>query len=409
MDRARARKNSRDLRTGFTTGANACAAACAATRLLVRGGLDPWEGPLPEATADRFDSLVGAVTIAIPAGDRVRFPVRTARVLSQDVARASVIKDAGDDPDCTHRAELWAEVRLTRHPGEIRILRGEGVGRVTRPGLGIPVGEPSITAVPRANITAEVARLLPPGLGAEVTVGIVDGEELARRTLNARLGIVGGLSILGTTGVVRPYSTAAFRASVVQAIDVAHRLGLDEVVLTTGGRSERYAMAAFPELPEQAFVQMGDFVGAALRRAAELGLRRATVVAMMGKLTKMASGTTMTHAAGSKVDTGLLADLAAAVGAPEAACRAIAEAATARRAQEILQDPALDGGRHAPPFFAALCERAALVMQAHADRHGRGRPEVRAVLVDFAGPVLGRFPRDLALAGAPPASPEVSA
>lgn len=377
------------LRTGFTTGANACAAAVAAARTLVGAPLEPWEGPLPELTADRYDALAGAVTVAIPNGSRVRFPVRTAVHLG-DRARASVIKDGGDDPDCTHRAEIWAEVEAA-DDGEVRFQRGEGVGVVTRPGLGIAIGEPSITAPPRRNITAEVLAVLP--AGARVTVGVVDGAELAKRTLNARLGIEGGVSILGTTGLVHPYSTAAFRASVTQAIDVAAANGLEEVVLTTGGRSERFASELLPHLPEPAFVQMGDFVGHALAHASARGMRVATIAAMIGKLAKMADGRPMTHAAGSEVDCALLAELARGVGASATVVDAIAAANTGRHVQEIVQEARLSG------FFDALCARAATMLAAHLAgraRGGRAAPlEIRVLLTDFSGPLLGSYPAGL--------------
>jgi cobalt-precorrin-5B (C1)-methyltransferase len=372
----------------------------AAARTLVGLPLDPWEGPLPELTADRYDTLVGAVTVSIPNGEHVRFPVRTATLLGGR-ARASVIKDGGDDPDCTHRAELWAEVEAA-DDGVVRFLRGEGVGVVTRPGLGIPVGEPSITTPPRENIAAEVLGVLP--MGARVTLGIIDGEALARRTLNARLGVEGGLSILGTTGIVHPYSTAAFRASVTQAIDVAVANGLDEVVLTTGGRSERFAQELLPHLSEVAFVQMGDFVGHALAHASAQGIRTATLCGMIGKLSKMADGRMMTHAAGSEVDCALLAEIARGVGADEAVAAAITAANTGRHVQEIVQEARLDA------FFDALCERAAVMLAAHLE--GRARPgdappmTLRVLLTDFSGPLLGSYPPGFGREASPP--PEAS-
>lgn len=387
MERARLDRD-RPQRTGFTTGANACAAASAATRLLVHGSLDVWTGPLPELTADRYDTVVGAISVTLPNGDGVRFAVRTARVepdADGPSAYASVVKDGGDDPDCTHRAELWARVTLTDTPG-VTLERGEGVGVVTRPGLGIAVGTLAITTPPRENIEAEVSTLLPAGRGARVTLGIVDGERLAKKTLNARLGIEGGLSILGTTGIVHPYSTAAFRASVSQAIDVAVAGGLDEVVVTTGGRSERFAQTLRPDLPDMAFVQMGDFVGYALEHAARHGLRAATVCGMIGKLAKMADGRMMTHAAGSEVDPVLLADIARAAGADEALAATIATANTGRHVQELVQAAGL------PRFFDALCERAAVMLAAHlAGRHPTA-PTLAVWLTDFDGALLGAFP-----------------
>lgn len=341
-------------------------------------GLDPWEGPLPELTADRYDTVAGSILITLPNGEAVRFPVRVAEVRGF-AGYAAVIKDGGDDPDCTHRAEHWAEVRL-RQDGAVEIHGGAGVGTVTKPGLGLPVGGPAINGVPRQNITEEVIKLVPGG--ADVTIGITDGEELAKKTLNARLGILGGLSVLGTTGIVYPYSTAAFRASVAQGIDVARNLGAEHVVLTTGGRSERFAMELLPDLPEPAFVQMGDFCGYALNHAVSVGMRRATIVGMIGKLSKMADGRTMTHAAGSEVNTALLAEVARGVGADDALCEAIAVGNTGRHVQELVTAAGLGG------FFDALCERVSIVLSAHVKAPIR----IDVYLVDFSGPPLGRYP-----------------
>lgn len=343
-------------------------------------GLEPWDGPLPELTADRYDTVAGSVRITLPNGESVRFPVRVAERRG-DAGYAAVIKDGGDDPDCTHRAEHWAEVRL-REDGVVGLRGGAGVGTVTRPGLGLPVGGPAINGTPRQNITEEVTKLAPGG--ADVTIGITGGEELARKTLNPRLGILGGLSVLGTTGIVYPYSTAAFRASVAQAIDVARNLGAEHVVLTTGGRSERFATELLPHLPEPAFVQMGDFCGYALNHAVSVGMRAATIVGMIGKLSKMADGRTMTHAAGSEVNTALLAELARGVGADDALCDAIAAANTGRHVQELVSAAALPG------FFDALCERVSVVLSAHV----KAPIHIDVFLVDFSGPPLGRYPHD---------------
>lgn len=323
--------------------------------------------------------------IALPNGERVRFPVRVAERRG-DAGYAAVIKDGGDDPDCTHRAELWALVRLTE-AGGVALLRGEGVGLVTKPGLGLPVGGPAINPAPRQSITEQVAALLPAG-GAEVTLGVTDGEALARKTLNARLGIMGGLSILGTTGIVHPYSTAAFRASVAQGIDVARRLGADHIVLTTGGRTERFAMELHPELPEPAFVQMGDFVGFALDHAANTGARTVTIAGMVGKLSKMADGRTMTHAAGSEVDTALLAEIAAGVGADAGLQAEIRGANTARHVSELVSAAGLGA------FYDALCERVAVVLGDHLGARHEHPPKLRVILTDFTGPALGSFPHE---------------
>jgi cobalt-precorrin-5B (C1)-methyltransferase len=318
----------------------------------------------------------------LPNGQRVVFPLAR-RELAADRAIASVIKDAGDDPDCTHGAEIVAEVELRSEPGVV-IRAGRGVATVTKPGLGLPVGTPAVTPVPRRNIVEMVEEELGGTAfrGAVVTIHVPNGEKMAERTTNARLGLIGGISILGTTGIVRPYSTAAFKASVVQAIDVAAAAGCPEVVLTTGGKSERFAQDLFPGFPPEAFVSMGDFVGVALRQCARRGLR-ARLVGMIGKLSKMADGRMQTHAAGSEVNLALLASLAAEVGASPALVASIGEANTARHALELLSQAGL-----ARRFAARLCRQ--VVERASAQT----RAEISCWLVDFEGALLGRFPEE---------------
>ena len=212
-----------------------------------------------------------------------------------------MVKDAGDDPDVTHGARLTATVRWRDEPG-IELDGGVGVGVVTKPGLGLEVGGPAINPVPRAMITQSVGEAVDLAQrGVQVIISVPDGEKMARKTTNARLGIIGGISILGTTGIVRPFSTASWRASVEQAISVLAAQGEDTVVLCTGGRTEKGAMKLLPQLPEVCFVEVGDFTGAALRRAVEHGLTRIVFVGMAGKLTKLAAGVLMTHYTRSKV------------------------------------------------------------------------------------------------------------
>ena len=380
------------MRTGYTTGANACAASVAAVRILKGETLVPWTGELPELTADRYDQLVGSILITIPNGERVRFAVRTSEIHEDEhgkFARCSVIKDGGDDPDCTHRAEIWAKVRLTAKAGEVELIHGEGVGLITRPGLGLPVGAPAINPVPRRNITEQISEILPAGSGAEVTLGVIGGEEMAKKTLNARLGIIGGVSILGTTGIVRPYSTAAFRASVTQAIDVASNLGIDDIVVTTGGRSERFAQSLRHDLSEQAFIQMGDFVGHALGHASKLNISRVTICGMMGKLSKMADGKVMTHAKGSAVNMALLSDLARSVGVEEDTCAEILNANTGRHVAELVSNTGLF-----KPFCTSICERVQLMMLEHLLSRWEKPPELCVIFVDFGGELLGQWPEN---------------
>ncbi len=356
-------KRKRGTRTGFTTGANAAAAARAAALGLV-------SGHVPEE-----------VEALLPNGERVRFAVREGRVEGSR-AHAVCVKDAGDDPDCTDGAHLTADLRLLEDaPGEVRIEGGAGVGRITMPGLGLPVGSAAINPVPRRNIeenVREAAGWLLERAGVEVVISVPEGEAMARKTLNDRLGIVGGISILGTTGIVRPYSTAAFRASVVQGVEVAARQGLETVVLTTGGRTEKFVMRMLPDLPPTAFVQMGDFLAPALDACAAGGIRQAVIGGMVGKLTKMAQGERITHARRKAVDTELLAEIAAECGAPADACAAIAAAETARFAAETMAELGLAG-----PFHRRLARRVIATLRA-------GWPGLafRVMVCDFDGEPL---------------------
>lgn len=309
----------RGTRTGFTTGACAAAAARAATLGLV-------QGQVPDG-----------VDCVLPNGQWIRFEVG-AGCCHGDRARAVVVKDAGDDPDCTHGAHLTADVSWLRGACDVVVLKGgEGVGTVTMPGLGLAVGGAAINPIPRRNIEENVraaAGTLLEDKGLEVIISVPEGEAMARKTLNARLGIVGGISILGTTGIVRPYSTSAFRASVIQGIQVAASQGCDTVVLTTGGRTEKFVMQELPQLPPASFVQMGDFLRYALDTVVKERIRHVVIGGMVGKLTKMAQGETITHAGRAEVNTDLLAEVAAFVGAPLEVCDDIRAAETARYAAE---------------------------------------------------------------------------
>jgi cobalt-precorrin-5B (C1)-methyltransferase len=332
-------KRDRGNRTGFSTGANSAAAAAAATLGLVHGRV-------PEA-----------IDCVLPNTQRVRFTITDGWTDGQR-ARAVSIKDAGDDPDATNGAHLTAEVeRVPGGAGEIILRGGPGVGTVTKSGLGLDVGGPAINPVPRKNISDNVraagAPILDAGDGIAVTISVPGGELMATKTLNARLGILGGISILGTTGIVRPYSTAAFRASVVQAVDVAANQGQTSVVFTTGGRTEKCAMRSFPELDEACFVQMGDFVKAAFQTAVKQNMRHIIVGAMVGKLTKIAQGLSVTHAWREEIDRELIASAAEEVGAPPDLVAEIRAAETARFAAERLAELNL-----AVAFHRALAERA---------------------------------------------------
>lgn len=358
------------LRTGFTTGSCAAAAAKAATLLLLG------RAPLEE------------VDIPLPTGRRVTFRLHRAE-MEGGAATCGVIKDGGDDPDVTHGAEIRATVSWVEEPG-IHLEGGVGVGRVTKPGLGIPVGGPAINPVPRRMIAAAVEEGLasagpasagPACRGLQVVISVPDGEERAKKTLNARLGIVGGVSILGTTGLVIPYSTAAYRASIVQALAVALAQGCDHVVLTTGGRSEAYAQRLLPRLPEEAFIQMGEFLGFSLGQVAARGIRRVTIAGMVGKLSKVAAGHFHLHARASEVDLDFLAGVAGVCGAPPEVVEEIRGANTARHVAEIVE-------AHGIPV---VFERIASLVVERSMEQCRGRiPEIECILTDFEGRLLAR-------------------
>lgn len=356
----------RGLRRGYTTGACATAAALAAARALASG-----------RRANRE-------TIHLPAGMDATFKLHRLR-LGRERAFASVVKDAGDDPDVTHGAEICARVRWVEQPG-IYIKGGPGVGTVTRLGLGLEVGGPAINPVPRRMLNEHLSALLEERheqRGLEVSIEVPRGEEMAKKTLNGRLGIIGGISILGTTGIVVPYSTAAWRASVEQAIDVAAANGQRHVVLSTGGRSEQFAMALLPDLPEVAFVEMGEFTGHCLKRSVRLGLERASLAGMVGKMSKIAMGHFMTHVAGNQVDLMFLADLAAQCGALQGVVDEIRAANTARHFQEIALANGLSSvfGRLAEE----VCARSVTLVN--------GALAVDCFIFDFDGTLLGKATR----------------
>jgi cobalt-precorrin-5B (C1)-methyltransferase len=363
---ASARRVATGLRTGWTTGTCAAAAAKAACLALVEGR--------PSAEVE--------VPLMTRRAQRARFPVESC-TLDGDTAVAVVVKDAGDDPDVTHGARLTARVARRPAPG-LELRAGDGVGTVTKPGLGLDVGGPAINPGPRRQIGMAVGEVLDLDReGLMVEISVPGGAAMARRTTNPRLGIVGGISILGTTGIVRPFSTAAWRASVGQAIDVMHAQGQQTLVLTTGGRTEKAAMALLPDLEEVAFIEVGDFTGYALRRAAERGFTTCVFVGMAGKLAKLAAGIMMTHWTRSKVDPELLADVTLAAGGDPALVAAVREANTARHAYELWRAARLRAAGD------VLCTRVA----DNLTRFAEGRLIVHAVMVDFD---------DLSVAGASP-------
>ena len=356
------------MRTGYTTGACAAAAAKAATIALISG--EP----------------VSEVAIRLPIGEDVTFRIHRCEIDDGDNAAASVlcsvIKDGGDDPDVTSGAEICARVWRDANTGNGVILHGgDGVGTVTKPGTGIPVGDPSITRVPRRLITQSVQEAAG-GHSFNVEISVPGGEEIAKKTDNPRLGIVDGISILGTTGVVQPFSTAAWRASVNVSIDVAAANNLPHMVITTGTQSELFAKR-WLGLEDMAYVNVGIFTGAALKRCVQRGIPRATLVGMIGKFSKIAMGKFVTHVAGNKVDPVFLASLAAERGASDDVQAEMRDAASGRHFQEI----ALEHG--VMTVFDLVCERVCDAAQQYlGDR--AGDLVVDSICFDFEGGILGK-------------------
>ena len=282
------------LRTGFTTGACATAATAAACEALLTGH---WPDP---------------VIITLPRGQDVSFPLQSYRC-GDGWAHATICKDAGDDPDVTHGALITAEVALSDGSG-IDFLAGPGVGTITRSGLPLAVGEAAINPVPR-QMMAQSVRMLAEINGIEtgfrITISIEGGAELAKKTWNPRLGIEGGLSILGTTGIVKPYSCSAWIASIHRGIDVARSNGADHLIGSTGTTSEA-AAATLYALPIHALIDMGDFVGGMLKYLRRHPVGLLTIAGGFGKLTKLAQGHTDLHSKRSRIDFNRLAEAARA-------------------------------------------------------------------------------------------------
>ncbi|SER16658.1 cobalt-precorrin-5B (C1)-methyltransferase [Faunimonas pinastri] len=305
------RGEDRPLRRGWTTGACATAAAKAAWNALLTGDFpDP-------------------VTIRLPRGETPAFALaRTDR--GADWASASVIKDAGDDPDVTHGAEVVATVRRGETGTGIRFRAGAGVGTVTRPGLPIPPGEPAINPVPRAMMIEALSEI---GVApdAEIEISIVGGAALAEKTWNPRLGIVGGLSVLGTSGIVVPFSCAAWIASIHRGIDVARAGGLAHVAGSTGNMSEQAVQNRYG-LEVSALIDMGDFAGGMLKYLRTHPVPQVTISGGFAKLTKLAQGALDLHSARSQVDKSYLATLAREHGAPPGLIEALEGVNTAAEA-----------------------------------------------------------------------------
>ena len=364
---ARPPRPRKELRVGFSTGTAAAAAAQGAL-----GELLGRPGP-------------GQVEVPLPLGGSLSIPIHRQGLKSRQ-SEAVVIKDAGDDPDVTHGAEIGARIwhlKGAGGPEEVQLQGGEGVGRVTKPGLAVAVGQPAINPAPRRQIRRALKQewdRICPGrplrLGVEIFVP--RGAQLALRTLNPRLGILGGISILGTTGLVKPFSHQAYRATILAGLRVAQATGVKDIGFSTGGQSEAYLMNHLKTWPAEAFVQMGDYVRFALRLAGRLGFDRIITAAFFGKGLKMAQGKGHTHASRGLADLKELGRRTAARTGDPHLGRMVAGANTARQALEILQ---------AAGALKVMAEvgRGMLTWLWVYDGPG---PKLEAVILDFSGAPL---------------------
>ena len=369
------------LRSGFTTGA--CATAASKAALLALLGqpvgesvavlfpdgerlslpvsschldVSPGAGPqsIPQADAvfrratEPFQAQRGRLDLKEPVAP----PGRPAQRPPAASATATVIKDAGDDPDITNGRAIVATVAFSDEPG-IHFLQGEGVGRVTLPGLGLPIGGPAINRVPRQMMESNLSALYDGGL--DVTISVPGGRELAQRTFNPKLGVVDGISIIGTSGIVRPFSNEAFVDAIRREVEVALAVGAPQLVINSGAKSEAFLKARFPDLPPQAFVHYGNFIGETLKIAADLRVPRVTMGIMLGKAVKLAEGHLDTHSKSVVMNKEFLKEVAAAAGCSTAAADAIDRLTLARELWKGL--PADDSRR----FFSAILSRCSAV------------------------------------------------
>jgi cobalt-precorrin-5B (C1)-methyltransferase len=352
------------LRTGFTTGTSATAASMAAILSIIN------------------QKKVEVVDVLLPKKSKIKININRCE-FEKNKACCSVIKDGGDDPDVTHGTEIVVDLDLTSKPNSIEIDGGDGVGRVTKPGIGLAIGEAAINPTPRKMIIenlTEVGKEILEKNGIKVIISVPKGKELGPKTDNPRIGIVDGISILGTSGIVMPYSTASFAAAIRQQLDVVLSMGDNTVVLTTGGRSEDFSRNVF-DLPDHSFVQFGDFSGYTISQCAKKGMSKAYVGGFIGKFAKMATGVKQTHVKGSKVDMVFLSELAKKCNAAEDVIQKIKNANTARNVQEIILENNVSG------FFSLICSEVYKQMR----NHSENKISIEIILFNFDGNVLARY------------------
>ncbi|MDE7025942.1 MAG: cobalt-precorrin-5B (C(1))-methyltransferase CbiD, partial [Paramuribaculum sp.] len=302
------------LRSGFTTGACATAAATAAMQALLTGD---YQSP---------------IAFSLPDGEIMKMPVQSVTI-DCDSATATVIKDAGDDPDVTNGHEICVNVKLS-DTSDIRFFGGQGIGTVTLPGTGLEIGQPAINPVPRQMIVNELRKLYHGGV--DVTISVPKGEELALKTFNSRIGILGGISIIGTTGVVMPFSHEAFIDAIRKQIEVAQAIKAERIVINSGARSEKIVKSAYPSLPPQAFIHYGNAIGETIKMCAEKHVTNLTIGIMIGKAVKLAEGHLDTHSHNVTLNRNFLCRLAYKCGCSQQAISIISTLNMARELWTVL-------------------------------------------------------------------------
>lgn len=357
-----ARAEKRGLRSGFTTGTAATAATKAALTYLYTG------------------QISHSVEVQLLIDRRLTIDIQSCHAIDENTATCTVLKDGGDDPDVTHRAVIGATVCIDRQKSvdTITITSGVGVGRVTKPGLEILPGSPAITSGPMKMIRMAIAETqktfgIKRGV-VSVEIFAPRGAELAKKTLNARLGILGGISILGTTGVVKPLSHAAYIATIEAGLSVARAAGLKQVVLTTGRRSERFAQNRWPEMAEEGFIQMGDFFAKTVKMAAETDFESILIAIFFGKAVKMAQGIEHTHARSTRLTLKQLAQWALEITENEPLADHIKNANTARQVFDFIKED-----------HPALIDKVGREIVSVALNFGQHKLGVRVAIFDFDG------------------------
>lgn len=355
-------KTEKRFKKGFTTGTCAQATAKAAATMLSAG------------------KKIERVEVKTPSGVELNLELIDQEV-GEDFARCGIVKDAGSDPDVTHGAKIYAEVRFSNKKG-VTIKGGKGVGIVTKCGLAVPVGEYAINPVPRRMIYQEVHKYVPQGKGAEVIISVPQGEELAKRTFNPRLGIVGGISILGTTGIVEPKSVDAYKTSLALLLNMARASGVKKVVLTPGHIGERFCKERLG-LPDEAIVQMGDQAGFMLKQCVKKGIKEVLLAGHIGKLVKIAAGIFNTHSKFGDARLETIAAYAGLCGADQEVIKDILSQNLAEATVEILRKNGLLS------CFDEIARKIVLRASEFVDN----KLKISCILLSLKGEILGSAPK----------------